>query len=345
MRCQRLRLPAPIERSPLAIEDCPIPQPSSGQVRIKVSYCGVCHTDLHIAEGDIHPPKLPITPGHQVVGSIDAIGPDVKDYPIPSSWTGARGAAYIGQRVGVPWLHSACGVCFYCRRGLENLCEQARFTGFHVEGGFADYLLAEANYVLSLPDSISDRDAAPLLCAGIVGFRSLRLSDLQPGERLGLFGFGAAGHLAIQVARHWDCEVYVFTRSDRHRRHAEDLGASWTGGAEDKPPNHIDRGIIFAPAGWIVPLALEKLRSGGTLAINAIHMSDIPQMPYSKIYGERTMRSAANATYQDGVDFLLLAAEIPIKPAVTLYPLAQANQALQDMKASAIDGEAVLEVG
>jgi propanol-preferring alcohol dehydrogenase len=213
-----------------------------------------------------------------------------------------------------------------------------------VDGGFAEYLVAESKYVLPLPDSISDQDAAPLLCAGLVGFRSIRLSDLQPGERLGLFGFGAAGHLAIQVARYWGCEVYVFTRSDRHRRHAEELGAAWTGSAEDKPPKLIDCGIIFAPAGWIVPLALEKLRPAGTLAINAIHMSDIPQMPYEKIYGERTLRSVANATYQDGVDFLKLATEIPIKPSITLYPLTDANKALKDMKTSAIDGEAVLEI-
>ena len=331
MRSQRLHAPNKIEANPLVLEERQIPEPSSNQVRVKVSYCGVCHTDLHIAEGDIHPPSLPITPGHQVVGVIDELGTGV------NKW-------HLGQRVGVPWLHSACGVCFYCRGGLENLCEQARFTGFHVDGGFAEYLLAEEDYILPLPDSISDQDAAPLLCAGIVGFRSLRLSDLQPGERLGLFGFGAAGHLAIQVARHWDCEVYVFTRSSGHRRHAEELGAVWTGGAEDQPPKLIDRGIIFAPAGWIVPLALEKLRPGGTLAINAIHMSDIPKTPYEKIYGERTLRSVANATYQDGIDFLKLAAEIPIKPEITLYPLKNANQALQDMKASAINGEAVIEI-
>ena len=331
MRCQRLHHPKPADQNPLVLGDCPIPQPGSNQVRIKVSYCGVCRTDLHIAEGDIHPPHLPITPGHQVVGVIDELGARV------TKWR-------QGQRVGVPWLHSACGICFYCRKGLENLCELARFTGFHVDGGFADYLIAEESYVLPLPDVISDQDAAPLLCAGIVGFRSVRLSDIQPGERLGLFGFGAAGHLAIQVARHWDCEVYVFTRSARHRRHAKELGAAWAGGAEDQPPKLIDRGIIFAPAGWIVPLALEKLRPGGTLAVNAIHMSDIPQMPYQKVYGERTLRSVANATYRDGVDFLKLAAEIPIKPDVTLYPMEHANQALQDMKASAIDGEAVLQM-
>ncbi len=346
MRCQRLHTLARAENNPLALEDCPLPQPGAGKVRVKVSYCGVCHTDLHIAEGDIHPPHLPITPGHQVVGVIDAIGStgDQSPFPFVRGRVG-DGVLKLGQRVGIPWLHSACGACFYCRRGLENLCEKARFTGFHTNGGFAEYLLADANYVLPLQDSISDQDAAPLLCAGIVGFRSLRLSDLQLGETLGLFGFGAAGHLAIQVACHWGCEVYVFTRSSRHRRHAEELGAAWTGGAEEKPPKFIDRGVIFAPAGWIVPLALEKLRPAGTLAINAIHMTDIPQMPYERMYGERTLRSVSNATYQDGVDFLKLAAEIPIKPTITLYPLQEANRALQDMKESAIDGEAVLKIG
>jgi propanol-preferring alcohol dehydrogenase len=345
MRCQRLRTPAKAEQSPLVLEECPLPEPGAGQVRVKLTYCGVCHTDLHIAEGDIHPPRLPITPGHQAVGVIDAIGPPLPEKPPLSRFAGeGSGVRGIGQRVGVPWLHAACGVCDFCRRGQENLCELARFTGFHMNGGFADYVLAQSYYVLPIPDTISDIDAAPLLCAGIVGFRSLRLSDLEPGERLGLFGFGAAGHLAIQVACHWGCEVYVFTRSERHRHHAERLGAAWTGGAEDTPPNLIDRGIIFAPAGWIVPLALQKLRPGGTIAINAIHMSDIPQMPFQLVYGERTIRSVANATYQDGVDFLNLAAEIPIKPEVTLYPLADANMALRDMKASAIDGEAVLEI-
>lgn len=320
-----------------------MPQPGPHQVRIKVSYCGVCHTDLHIVEGDIHPPHLPITPGHQVVGIIDSLGPNISKASL-SGVVGQGLGVRLGAHVGVPWLHAACGVCDFCRRGLENLCEQARFTGFHVDGGFAEYMLADADYVLPLPDAINDQDAAPLLCAGIVGFRSLRLADLQTGERLGLFGFGAAGHLAIQVARYWGCEVYVFTRSDRHRRHAEELGAAWAGGAQDQPPKLIDRGVVFAPAGWIVPLALEKLRPGGTLALNAIHMSDIPQMPYAKIYGERTLRSVANATYQDGVDFLKLAAEIPIKPAVTIYPLEDANRALIDMKNSAIDGEAVLKI-
>ena len=332
MQAQRLKEQKDVGQNPLSLEEIPTPTPGPGQVRIKVRYCGVCHTDLHTVEGDIHPPRLPVTPGHQVVGVIDQLGEGVED-------------RQLNQRVGVPWLYDACGECEYCQAGMENLCPKARFTGFDVDGGFADYMLAEAAYTLPLPSAITDLDAAPLLCAGIIGYRSLRKADLQPGERLGLFGFGASAHLAIQVARYWDCEVYVFTRSEEHRRHAEELGAAWTGGANDQPPQPIDRAVTFAPAGWIVPAALEKLRPGGTVAVNAISLTPIPEMNYELIYGERTLRSVANATYQDGREFLALAAEIPIHPTTTLYPLADANRALQDLKASKLNGEAVLAVG
>ena len=319
------------EEAPLQCVQIPKPEPGPGQVRLRVKMCGVCHTDLHTVEGDIHPPNLPIVPGHQIVGVIDALGEGVDNLK-------------FGLRVGVPWLYSACGKCQYCRSGYENLCPEARFTGFHVNGGFAEAMLAEANYVLPIPESISNEQAAPLLCAGIIGYRSLRQSDLQPGERLGLFGFGASAHLSLQVALHWGCEVFVFTRSEDHRKHARQLGAAWVGGAEDQPPKPLDRAVIFAPVGWIVPLALEKLRPAGTLAINAIHMSPIPEMPYDLIYGERTLRSVANATYQDGVDFLRLAADIPIRATVQEYELEQANRALLDVKHSRLNGEAVLKI-
>jgi propanol-preferring alcohol dehydrogenase len=319
------------EEAPLQCVQIPKPEPGPGQVRLRVKMCGVCHTDLHTVEGDIHPPNLPIVPGHQIVGVIDALGEGVDNLK-------------SGLRVGIPWLYSACGKCQNCRSGYENLCPEARFTGFHVNGGFAESMLAEANYVLPIPESISNEQAAPLLCAGIIGYRSLRQSDLQPGERLGLFGFGASAHLSLQVALHWGCEVFVFTRSEDHRKHARQLGAAWVGGAEDQPPKPLDRAVIFAPVGWIVPLALEKLRPAGTLAINAIHMSPIPEMPYDLIYGERTLRSVANATYQDGVDFLRLAAEIPIRATVQEYELEQANQALLDVKHSRLIGEAVLKI-
>lgn len=328
----RLHEPGPAEDGRLQLVDLPLPRPGPGQVRLRVRACGVCHTDLHTVEGEIHPPALPITPGHQVVGEVDELG------------EGAQEWLHLGQRVGIPWLHSACGACDYCLRGQENLCPEARFTGFHTDGGYAGTMLAQARYALPLPEQLSAEQAAPLLCAGIVGYRSLRLADLQPGETLGLVGFGASAHLVIQVARHWGCKVYVFTRSGEHRRHALELGAAWAGGIEDKPPSWVDRAVIFAPAGKLVPPTLEKLRPGGTLAINAIHMSPIPEMPYALIYSERTLRSVANATYQDGVDFLRIASEIPIQSTVTLYALEEANRALLDMKHSRINGEAVLMV-
>jgi alcohol dehydrogenase, propanol-preferring len=329
MKAFRLHRPAPIEHRPLELEEVPLPQPGLGQVLLRVRACGVCHTDLHLAEGEIHPPSLPVTPGHQVVGVVEALGAGVD-------------SLHPGQRVGVPWLHSTDRTCRYCQAGQENLCPQARFTGFHTNGGFAEALLTQAGFVLPLPAELDDEQAAPLLCAGIIGYRSLRQSDLQPGETLGLVGFGASAHLAIQVARSWGCRVYVFTRSEQHRRHARELGAEWAGGIEQTAPAPLDRAVIFAPAGRLVPQTLEKLRPGGTLAINAIYMSDLPTMPYGLIYGERTLRSVANATYQDGVEFLRLAAEIPVRSQVRRYALEDANQALEDLKHSRFNGEAVL---
>jgi propanol-preferring alcohol dehydrogenase len=332
MKSYRLFSPAPIETHPLRLEDLPIPEPRPGQVRIRISACGVCHTDLHTAEGDIHPPRLPVTPGHQVVGVIDAFGGG-----------GERSEKLeVGQRVGVPWLHWADGTCEFCLRRQENLCPNAKFTGFDVDGGYAEYMLADARYVLPLPEGISDEQTAPLLCAGIVGYRSLKLADIQPGERVGLFGFGAAAHLSIQVLTHWGCQVHVFTRSKAHQDHARGLGAIWAGDAAEGAAAGLDRAVIFAPAGELVPVALEKIRPGGTVAVNAIHTSDIPSFPYDLLWGERTLRSVANATYQDGVEFLALAAELKIRATVKTYPLAEADQALEDMKHSRFNGEAVL---
>jgi propanol-preferring alcohol dehydrogenase len=322
---------APIDEKPLALVDLDKLKPGEGEALIKVSVCGLCHTDLHTVEGEITPPIIPVIPGHQVVGTVIAVGSGVSDQ-------------LVGNRVGVPWLYRACGECESCRRGEENLCPQACFTGFHVNGGYAEQMIADARYLLPMPDGIKDEDAAPFLCAGIIGFRSLQKVDLQPGERLGLVGFGASAHLAIQVARYWDCDVFVFTRSDGHRQLAEELGATWVGGAEDRAPKLLDRAIIFAPVGELVPVVLEKIRPGGTLAINAIHMSPIPAMEYALIYGERTLRSVANATYQDGVEFLHLAAEIPIRVSTKLYELGEANQALLDLKRSRIDGAGVLKI-
>ncbi len=331
MRAWRLHAFAPAESHPLKLETVPLPEPGPGQVRVRIRVCGVCHTDLHTVEGDIRPPKLPITPGHQVVGVIEAVGPGVDP-------------GRIGQRVGVPWLYKACGTCEYCRRGQENLCPNALFTGFHVDGGYAEAMIADANYVLPLPEGLDDLETAPLLCAGIIGYRSLKVAGVQPGERLGLFGFGASAHLAIQVARYWNVEVYVFTRSPKRQAHARELGAVWVGGPHDKPDVLLDRAVIFAPAGEIVPLALARVRPGGTVAINAIYMSPIPEMPYHLIYGERVLRTVANATYQDGVEFLDLAARIPVRATVQPYPWTRANEALADLKAGRVVGEAVLDM-
>jgi propanol-preferring alcohol dehydrogenase len=339
MLSYQLVSPNPIESNPLDKVELPVPQPSHGQVRIKVSVCGVCHTDLHIAEGEIHPPHLPITPGHQVVGVIDAMGelPVDKQNEIP--------ALAIGQRVGVPWLHSTCGKCEFCMRGEENLCPNANFTGFHTDGGFAEYMLADARFVLPLPDTLSDEQAAPLLCAGIVGYRSLKKADIKPGGKVGLFGFGASAHLCLQVLKHWDCSVWVFTRSKQHQSHALELGAVWAGDASAEGIGSLDSAVIFAPVGELVPVALKKIRPGGTVAINAIHMSDIPSFAYQTIYGERTLRSVANATYQDGVEFLDLAVKAGIRSTVSRYSLKDVNRALSDLKASRFNGEAVLVVG
>lgn len=331
MKAMLLSESAPIEQSPLALGDLPIPDPGRGQIRIRVRVCGVCHTDLHTVEGELALPKLPVVPGHQIVGVVDALGEGVTRFQ-------------VGDRVGVPWLHQTCGQCDFCRRGDENLCESAQFTGLHVDGGYAEYTLAPAGFAYPIPDAFSDAAASPLLCAGIIGYRSLRLSEVEPGQRLGLYGFGASAHIAIQIARHWNCEVYIFTRSKSHRQLARELGAVWVGDARDDPGARMHSSITFAPAGWIVPEALRVLEKGGTLAINAIHMSPIPEMPYDLIYYERTLRSVANSTRQDAGELLSIAAEIPIQTEVSLFPLENANQALQTLKASQIDGAAALTI-
>lgn len=331
MKAMRLHQSGRISDKPLHLEEIDRPSPGQGQIRLGVTMCGVCHTDLHTVEGDLTLPQLPLTPGHQVVGIVESMGPDASQHQ-------------VGDRVGVAWLNWACGTCAACRSGLENLCPQARFTGLHADGGYAEYLVVDERFAFPLPEVFSDAEAAPLLCAGVIGYRSLRLSEIQPGDRLGLYGFGASAHLAIQVARHWECEVYVFTRSAEHQRHARELGAVWAGQAQDQPTVLLDAGITFAPVGWIIPLALGHLRPGGTLAINAIHLSPIPELPYHLIYGERTLRSVANFTRQDAEEFLRIAAEIPIKSEVEVHSLEQANFVLKRLKASQIRGAAALEI-
>jgi propanol-preferring alcohol dehydrogenase len=331
MKAQVLHAPAPIDTNPLTLTDLPRPALPPGHLLIRISVCGVCHTDLHVVEGELPQPKLPLIPGHEIVGVIDEIG---------------EGVTYFqrGARVGIPWLHETDGTCEYCQRGQENLCESARFTGYTADGGYAECTLVPQDFAVPIPEQFSDVQAAPLLCAGIVGYRSLRLSDLKPGERLGLYGFGGSAHICIQVARYWGCEVYVFTRSAEHQHHALELGAAWTGQAQDNPPAKLDRAIIFAPAGWIVPLALSHLRKAGTLCINAIHTSPIPEMPYHLLWNERTIRTVANATRRDAEEFLSLAAQIPIHTETQLFDLDDANQVLQTLKRGEIKGAAVLQV-
>lgn len=329
MNAMHLLHPAEIDQNPLQWQAAPVPIPGPRQIRLSVNVCGVCRTDLHTVEGDLVLPNLPLIPGHQVVGKVDAMGGEAKRFN-------------IGQRVGVGWLNSTCGACDFCLSGQENLCLEAKFTGLDVNGGYGEYIVVDEQFAYELPPALSDEKAGPLLCAGIIGYRSLRLSGIQPGEKLGLYGFGASAHLAIQVASHWGCEVYVFSRSANHQRHALELGAKWVGQAQDNPPVPLDAAITFAPAGWIVPLALRNLRPGGTLAINAIHMSPIPQFSYDKIYGERVLRSVANFTRQDAEEFLELAAAIPIQTSVAQFPIGDANHVLQLLKRSEINGAAVL---
>ena len=273
MRAMLLEKPRPAEENPLRLADLPLPDPAPREIRVRVSACGVCHTDLHIVEGDLPLPKLPVVPGHQIVGTVDALGAGVNEFR-------------EGDRVGVPWLYSSDGQCAYCRKGLENLCEGARFTGFHADGGYAEAMVAPAAFAYALPANFSDLEAAPLLCAGVIGYRALKLSNLQPGERLGLFGFGASAHIVAQIARHWQCEVCVFTRAEHHRQLARQLGAVWTGTAGEPPPAPLDAAIIFAPAGKLVPDALRALRKGGTLALAGITRLNLRVTPQGRLEGD-----------------------------------------------------------
>jgi len=331
MRAMVLDKPRPVEDSPLELRELPLPTPAPGQVRIRVRACGLCHTDLHTVEGDLALPKLPITPGHQVVGIVDALGKDVR-------------SVKEGDRVSVPWLYSTDGTCDFCRRSAENLCDNARFTGLHTDGGYAEAMLVAEDSCYPIPDAFDDAHAAPLLCAGVIGYRSLRLSSAKRGDRLALYGFGASAHIVLQMARHMGCEVYVMTRTPAHRELALTLGAVWAGAADEMPPAPADAAIIFAPAGSLVPDALRNLRKGGTLALAGITMSQIPPLDYSLLYHERVVRSVANSTRDDVRDCLRLAAEVPVRTEVELFPLEQANQALSALKHSRIRGAGVLEI-
>ena len=329
MKAAVLSSPADIFNDPLKILDRPRPSLRSGHVLLHVRACGVCRTDLHIVEGEL-PPRLPeVIPGHQIVGEV-VQGP----VSLPA-----------GSRVGVCWIGGTDGTCWYCRHGMENLCDSPTFTGYSVDGGYADYAVAREDFVFPLPSSLDDLHAAPLLCAGIIGFRSLRVAGVEKGERVGLFGFGASAHLTLPVLKAWGCEVYVSTRGEKHRCLAAEMGATWVGSETQTPPAALDRAITFAPSGHVVVAALGSLRKGGVVAINAIHLDKVPEFDYDRLlWGERQLRSVANMTRSDAADFLHLAAEIGLKPQVTVFPLDQANEALAAVKRDSINGAAVIVV-
>jgi propanol-preferring alcohol dehydrogenase len=335
MKAWTLAKPAPVEKNPLQLSELPVPEPADGEVLVRVTACGICRTDLHVVEGELPPRQRNIVPGHQIVGVIERSGRNAQ--------RNARGV-----RVGIPWLHKTCGQCSYCKSARENLCDYPTFTGYSVNGGFAEYALADESFVYPIPDGFDDLQAVPLLCAGIIGFRCLRVAGIEHGagiERganLGIYGFGAAGHVCLQVARYWGANVFVCTREEKHRRLAVELGAAWVGGTVDEPPEKLDASIIFAPAGELVPPALAALKKGGTLVLGGIHMSPIPSFPYPLIYHERSIRSVANNTRQDGHDFLRLAAEIPVKTEIQIFSLTQVNQALSALKGDGIRGAGVI---
>lgn len=318
--------------SPLQLRDIPMPVPGPGDVLVKVHVCAVCRTDLHVIEGELADVKHPLVPGHQVVGTVAQAGAGVTEI-------------CEGDRVGIAWLQGTCGTCAFCTSGRENLCLKARFTGYQVDGGYAEYAVVPARFAYPIPPAFADEAAAPLLCAGIIGYRALRLSGIKPGQRLGLYGFGASAHIAIQIARHWGCQVYVSSLKAEHQALARELGAVWVGGAQDVPPDSLHGSIIFAPVGELVPPALRALERGGTLALAGIHMSPIPSLDYDRdVFGERVLRSVTANTRQDGIDLLREAAAIPITPRTVRFPLPQANQALQALKAGSFQGAAVLTI-
>lgn len=313
---------------PLAAERCEIPNPAPGQVLLKVRACGVCRTDLHVVDGELPDIRMPIVPGHEIVGEVVACGTGVE---LP-----------VGARLGVPWLGSTCGECDFCRRGEENLCDRALFTGYQLDGGYAEYVVADARYCFELPNALDDAHAAPLLCAGLIGYRSWRF--VKDAQRLGIYGFGAAAHIVAQIARWHGQEVFAFTRPGDvdAQKFAWSLGAAWAGGSDQHAPESLDAAIIFAPIGALIPLALRALRKGGSLVCGGIHMSDIPAMPYSLLWGERSVRSVANLTRQDGLEFMSLAARIPVRTQIETFALTEANLALQQLRSGLVSGAAVL---
>jgi propanol-preferring alcohol dehydrogenase len=337
MKAYLLHSPAPVDTRPLELAEIPLPDPEQDELLVRVHACGICRTDLHVVEGELAVRQSPIVPGHQIVGQVEKMGDDVRDFS-------------QGDRVGIAWLRRTCGLCRFCCSDRENLCENAAFTGWTHNGGFAEYAVVPSSFAYRLPDGFDDMQAAPLLCAGIIGYRALRLTELEErggwkGARLGIYGFGAAGHVAIQIARSRGAEVYVATRDrERHQALATELGATWVGDAYDQPPVSLDAAIIFAPAGELVPTALKALDRGGALVLGGIHMSTIPAFDYPLIYGERVMRSVANNTRHDGEEFLEEAARIPVRTYVQEFPFGEVNDALIALKHDAIRGAGVIVV-
>jgi propanol-preferring alcohol dehydrogenase len=315
----------------LQARDLPVPEPGPGQIRLKVGACGVCRTDLHLVDGELPNPKLPAIPGHEIVGTVDKLGEEVERFG-------------IGERVGIPWLGWTCGQCRYCRSGRENLCDNAKFTGYTLDGGYAEYTLADQRYCFPIPDGYPDIQAAPLLCAGLIGYRSLRMAG--DARKLGLYGFGASAHIIAQVAVHQGREVYAFTKPGdaKGQEFARGLGAAWAGGSDEHPPTELDAAIIFAPVGALVPAVLRAVAKGGTVVCAGIHMSDIPSSPYEILWGERVVRSVANLTREDGEEFMRVAAQVPITTHVEPYPLTKANEALAKLRDGEVTGAAVLVV-
>lgn len=331
MKALVLEKTGPIEDKPLKLLEIPKPKPGFKQVGIKVLACGICHTDLHVIEGELPTKKLPLIPGHEVVGIVEEVGDSVSRFK-------------IGDKVGVAWLNSTCGECYYCKRGDENLCKNAKFTGYDVDGGYAQYMISHENFTYPIPKNFTDVEAAPLLCGGVIGYRAFKLSKAKAGDILGLFGFGASAHLVIQVATYIGCEVYVFSRSEEHRKLALKLGASWVGKAGETPPKKLNSAIIFAPAGWIVPEALKVTDWGGIVVLAGIYMTPIPQLDYNLLYHERIIRSVANSTRKDVEEFLNLASKIPIKTKIQLFKMEEANKALHLLKEGQIQGAGVLKI-
>lgn len=325
-----LQQPADVREDPLKSAVLPPPEPGPDEVRVQVRVCGVCRTDLHIVEGELPPAKLPVVPGHEVVGIVDRVGSRVR-------------TVKEGDRIGIAWLQRVDGRCEFCKTGRENLCPAARFTGYHVDGGYAEYAVVPESFAYPIPKIFSNDEVAPLLCAGIIGYRALRLSGVKPGQRLGLYGFGASAHIVIQVARHWGCTVFVCSLREEHRTLARELGAAWVGGAAEPPPEKLHSAIMFAPAGELVPSALRALEKGGTLAVAGIYLTPIPSLDYKReLFDERVLRSVTANTKQDGIELLKIAAEIPIRPRTQRFKLEDANLALKALKAGTIKGAGVL---